>query len=150
MGLLVSMLLFHFGLQNCVKLVTFISGDSMAEHNGLPFSTLDRDNDNSIKDNCAIVRGGPWWYDNCGIVRFSKLKWIHLIQLICSHILVRPKLRLPEQSQSSPFQRYRLVYLEIICRVLFKESRNENKLTTIHLKFSEIISKFIQMSQILL
>jgi len=37
-------------------------GDSV---NGRPFSTVDRDNDNSAYSNCARISGGGWWYDAC-------------------------------------------------------------------------------------
>ena len=40
------------------------SHDSMAIHNGRPFSTRDRDNDAS-SCNCAVVYGGAWWYNHC-------------------------------------------------------------------------------------
>ena len=33
-------------------------------HNGQPFSTKDRDNDEST-DNCAYAGLGAWWYRNC-------------------------------------------------------------------------------------
>ena len=40
------------------------AGDSLVYHNGLPFSTKDRDNDNA-NGSCAQGREGAWWYDNC-------------------------------------------------------------------------------------
>ena len=39
--------------------------DSMAHHNGAPFSTRDRDND-ARSFNCAARLGGAWWYKYCG------------------------------------------------------------------------------------
>ncbi|XP_071126770.1 fibrinogen-like protein A [Mytilus edulis] len=39
------------------------AGDSMTSQNGLLFSTIDQDNDQSSGD-CA-KGGGPWWYGNC-------------------------------------------------------------------------------------
>ena len=39
--------------------------DSMAYHNGVPFSTPDKDNDGSYNFNCASAYGGAWWHDGC-------------------------------------------------------------------------------------
>ena len=33
-------------------------------HNGMPWSTYDRDNDNDTR-NCAETCKGAWWYNNC-------------------------------------------------------------------------------------
>ena len=41
-----------------------VSDDEMAQHNGMMFSTYDRDNDNSNR-NCASVNKGGWWYTDC-------------------------------------------------------------------------------------
>ncbi|XP_056019603.1 ficolin-2-like [Ostrea edulis] len=40
------------------------AGDSMAYHDGMLFSTYDRDND-LWTNNCALNRLGGWWYKNC-------------------------------------------------------------------------------------
>ena len=40
---------------------TGTAGDSLAYHNGLQFSTKDRDNDN----NCAQQFHGAWWFGGC-------------------------------------------------------------------------------------
>ena len=34
------------------------------EHNGMPWSTYDNDNDNA-NGNCAEIYHGAWWYNDC-------------------------------------------------------------------------------------
>ncbi|KAK7066199.1 microfibrillar-associated protein 4 [Halocaridina rubra] len=43
------------------------AGDGMEIHNGMLFSTYDRDDDNNKDGNCAQLfgGGGGWWYNNC-------------------------------------------------------------------------------------
>ncbi|XP_060580117.1 fibrinogen-like protein 1 [Ruditapes philippinarum] len=46
------------------------AGDSLAFHNGMMFSTYDRDHDTYSSGNCAKARHGAWWYNYC---QFSNL-----------------------------------------------------------------------------
>ena len=52
---------------NYTLFVGFYSGnayDKLSNHNGMAFSTQDRDNDkNSV--NCAKTKKGAWWYKSC-------------------------------------------------------------------------------------
>jgi len=61
------------------------AGDALSYHNGLMFTTHDRDNDpwtsRSSQNNCARGVGGGFWYKDCcyccinGISRGSYFKW---------------------------------------------------------------------------
>ena len=52
---------------NYTLFVGFYSGDATDQftyHNGMAFTTKDRDNDRYGK-NCAIIHRGAWWYHSC-------------------------------------------------------------------------------------
>ena len=50
------------------------AGDSLEYHNGMQFSTKDRDNDQAAWD-CAKSSQGGWWYKAC---QFSNLNGLYL------------------------------------------------------------------------
>ena len=39
--------------------------DQLNYHNGMPFTTKDRDNDKKKSYNCAVNFRGAWWYQSC-------------------------------------------------------------------------------------
>jgi len=39
----------------------------MVPHVGLKFTTLDVDYDTLGVNNCAVLGGGGWWYNTCGV-----------------------------------------------------------------------------------
>ena len=41
--------------------------DSLSVHSGLPFSTIDQDNDPHTSKHCSQAHGGGWWYKFCGM-----------------------------------------------------------------------------------
>ena len=49
-------------------------GDGLVPHNGLQFSTLDRDNDSHGAAHCAQWFPGGWWFQGC---HYSQLNGIY-------------------------------------------------------------------------
>jgi len=41
------------------------AGDTLDYHNGMMFTTYDRDNDLRTDDNCAVREGGGFWHKRC-------------------------------------------------------------------------------------
>jgi ficolin len=41
------------------------AGDALTQHNGMAFTTKDKDNDKNSKGNCAQSHIGAWWYAIC-------------------------------------------------------------------------------------
>ena len=73
-------------LNNWVSLK--FAGHALDVHNGLQFTTKDRDNDLRSGGNCAIVHRGAWWYEKChhsnlnglylsGQVDHNGVNWVH-------------------------------------------------------------------------
>ena len=55
--------------------------DEMWHHNGMMFSTYDRDNDRWSEGNCARDRYGGWWYKDC---YFERPTGLYLSGGVCS------------------------------------------------------------------
>lgn len=47
------------------------ASDAMEYHNGMPFSTPDKDNDASLATHCGQFYGSGWWYNHCQFVNIN-------------------------------------------------------------------------------
>ena len=67
-----------------ILLLTFSgnSGNSLAFHRCMPFTTRDQDSDNHEHHNCAIKFKGAWWYNKC---HHSNLNGLYLRGSHSSH-----------------------------------------------------------------
>jgi len=54
------------------------AGDALRVHNGMMFTTYDRDNDpwgnNDYNKNCAVYNGGGFWYKSCSWCRINVVR----------------------------------------------------------------------------
>ncbi|GFO26143.1 fibrinogen related protein 12.1 [Plakobranchus ocellatus] len=50
------------------------AGNSLEYHKGKPFTTFDRDNDDTSSENCAETQIGGWWYGACDTADLNS-KW---------------------------------------------------------------------------
>ena len=73
--------------------------DSMAYHNGMQFTTRDRDNDVSSANCATYGRTGGWWYKNCyhslltGSHRLRYLYWLNRSGAVVYHPFAEMRLR---------------------------------------------------------
>ncbi|XP_052689725.1 fibrinogen-like protein A [Crassostrea angulata] len=82
------------------------AGDSLDHHNGMKFTTYDRDNDDQSGSNCAVSFKGAWWHRFCfysdlngqyGIDSASGIIWFHWRgyqhSLVRAQMMVRRKIK---------------------------------------------------------
>ena len=85
--------------------ILYLTGDSLAFHNSMPFSTYDRDNDRHTDDNCAEKYKGGWWYNSCyhsnlnglylpGQNNVSSANWGHFTDMSASLKYIAMKMEL--------------------------------------------------------
>ena len=83
---------------------TGTAGDSLTYHNGMPFTTKDRDNDQWSGGNCATTWHGPWWHKRChhsnlngdylsGLSGDHRVQWYHFLNNRISLKFAQMKLR---------------------------------------------------------
>ena len=66
-------------------------------HSGMSFTTSDQDNDLSHGYNCAVPRGGGWWYNDCYfacltcISAHSSWGTLPSVYIINSRMMIKPQ-----------------------------------------------------------
>jgi len=50
------------------------AGDAFSGHDGMMFTTYDRDNDLSSAANCAVSNGGGFWHESCASASVNALR----------------------------------------------------------------------------
>ena len=71
--------------------------NAIANHNGMPFSTYDRDNDPMNITNCADDLNGGWWFNRCYVSFLTgghtdrRLNWNGLAYYPYAEVKLRPK-----------------------------------------------------------
>ncbi|XP_033646895.1 ficolin-2-like [Asterias rubens] len=53
------------------------AGDALEYHNGMMFSTKDKDNDPWSSVHCAVTRKGGWWYNHCYETNLNGMYYPH-------------------------------------------------------------------------
>ena len=64
MTMITMMMLLLMMMMLMILMLNLSPGDSLSYHNNAPFSTRDKDNDQSSM-NCAYTYDGAWWYKEC-------------------------------------------------------------------------------------
>ena len=73
------------------------AGDAFSYHNGMMFTTYDRDNDqwtssnSAYKNNCALFyHGGGFWYNACAYCRVNSLRYFYWAEPSADNVIDIP------------------------------------------------------------